>query len=106
MSIKTKTTYIASDGKEFSNEDAAKQHEESITGLAKFSTFKRTAHNVITHAQAKEIVRWQLSNSGRSILGGVNKDTCWHIGKVEIFQLLDFIYGHKLKPEQRPPFLK
>lgn len=105
MPIHTKLSYITSDGKEFTDKHAAEKHEDSLTGLNRFYSFERTPHNVITHAQAKEIVQWQLNNDGKSLSGGENL-TSWHIGKVEIYELLDFIYGINLKQEAKTPLFK
>ena len=79
--------YQTLDGMMFNSPDAARQYE-----IDTLRAGVRVVEARVTRKVAKLYALYLMSEaSGAPFLG----KECWHFGKCEIEQLLDFIYGHR-----------
>lgn len=79
--------YQAIDGELFASPNEARQYEIEV-----FSAGVRVVEARVTRKVAKLYALYLMSEEpGAQFL----KKGCWHFGRCEIEQLLDFIYGHR-----------
>ena len=79
--------YEALDGTLFTSPSAAKQHEANLI-LAGV----RPTEAQVTRKVAKLYALYLMSEASGAPFA---EKECWHFGRCEIEQLLDFIYGHQ-----------
>lgn len=78
--------YQALDGEMFDSPAAARQHEIDV-----FNAGVRVVEARVTRKVAKLYALYLMNECGDPF----KEKQCWHFGKCEVEQLLDFIYGHQ-----------